>query len=938
MRCDRRFFEDGRTAFEHIHTVHAVGTGTRRRQSAVLNGQLAAVHGDQSLAVEARTVLGSGDLAVARDRQITSGGYLEQLRRIGFHFFARQVEGDLLGYRDVLIGDVIQQGNGVAILCRCDRIRQCRIVALTDLRHRLRHDVRAVSLCQPGVAFGQRQCVGRGLDRPVRNARRAGLLVHKHLRAGTRAHRNSTKTDRLINVRVPAGDAIVAVERAAVDGVCTCRRRIDRRAEVAPPIIRSRRRVRGVSTAVDRDGRGRRRVVRADRSEPGIDRRAVEDRRAAVEYVHAVHAVSAGTGRRQSAVVQRQLAAVDRDHGLAVEVLAVGRPGDLAVAGDRQIAVSRYVEQLNVVRLHFIARQVDRDLLSYFDVLIGDVRQQRDGVASLSRRHRVFQCRIVALTDLRHRCNDGECARLSCYSIIRVFTQSYGDFILASILTFRTAQRAVERFALHYAFHRGSQFRICIASGLALIICLHRGSLRYNDQLAINNGVVFVSIEGVFVAHVHHETILCETHRIGISVGADDSCPNTILQNDADALRHIGRLIAGYNVLDRVAFYAVFLTIVGHRLSSAVSGNNDLQILAPLGREGQVGGDGVDGPAIFELEFVGTIEPALEGVTFLGGCSGVIDLVAVIDLDSSCLRAVSRIEGHGMDLDPVQVIHQRTISINSRGLGGQRWSPQVAVNQRPLATKRILGSNQFCLLGFCQRGGQSRELLSSQRRAVLDSRHLPHMAHAVGEDDGHIHTLPSGNECQIRCGHLFRDSRVTFRQGLPFNKGVVFLCRVGRRGDLSVIVLSDLKIAELSLAIHECDGILVDRPMRIEGNISSDRCVIKAILVFRISEIPAFKSVPSLSRSIRLVNCFAISHVDSFYRGAAVSVKLYGPLGVNMVIVVNLVLLGPVSIRRVIRRHLFREITSGDIDIRLSIFGESALHFEAAVERTAGDS
>ena len=211
------------------------------------------------------------------------------------------------------------------------------------------------------------------------------------------------------------------------------------------------------------------------------------------------------------------------------------------------------------------------------------------------------------------------------------------------------------------------------------------------------------------------------------------------------------------------------------------------------------------------------------------------------------------------------------------------------------------------------------------------------MAHAIREDDVLVHTLPSGNECQIRCGHLFRDSRVTVRHGLPFNEGVVFLCRVGRRGDLSVIVLSDLKIAELSLAIHECDGILIDRPMRIEGNISSDRCV-KAILVFRISEIPAFTSVPSLSRSIRLVNCFAISHVDSFYRGAAVSVKLYGPLAVNMVIVVNLVLLGPVSIRRVIRRHLFREITSGDIDIRLSIFGESALHFEAAVERTAGDS
>ena len=186
------------------------------------------------------------------------------------------------------------------------------------------------------------------------------------------------------------------------------------------------------------------------------DRRFFEDRCATVAHVHTVHAVGTGTRRRQSAVHKRQFAAVHGDQSPAVKDFAVGGSGDLAVACDRQITSGGYSEQLRCIGFHLFARQVEGDLLGYRDVLIGDVIQQGDGVTIHSRRKRIRQCRIVALTDLRHRCNDGECARLNCYRIIQVFTQSYGDFILASILTFRTAQRVVERFALHYAFHRGS--------------------------------------------------------------------------------------------------------------------------------------------------------------------------------------------------------------------------------------------------------------------------------------------------------------------------------------------------------------------------------------------------------------------------------------------------------------------------------------------------
>ena len=159
----------------------------------------------------------------------------------------------------------------------------------------------------------------------------------------------------------------------------------------------------------------------------------------------------------------------------------------------------------------------------------------------------------------------------------------------------------------------------------------------------------------------------------------------------------------------------MFLTIVGHRLSSAVSGNNDLQILAPLGREGQVGGDGVDGFAIFELEFVVAVKPALEGVAFLGGFGGLIDVAVVLNV----LQLIKRVhpilvqEQDGMELNPVQG-EAVVISHSLIPFGAGHRSPQIVLIQRIAVS-----------------GGQRAGRISGHRVAVIGGHLMQEVAHAV---------------------------------------------------------------------------------------------------------------------------------------------------------------------------------------------------------------
>ena len=166
------------------------------------------------------------------------------------------------------------------------------------------------------------------------------------MRAGARVDRHVIQLHILVNVVVTAGNAVVAIERAAVQSVRAVGRRIDRRAEVAPPLVVRGRCVRRVRTTVHRDRRRRRRVVRPDRRKVRRDRRAIavfcsEDCRAAVQHVHTVHAVGTSASRRQCAILNGQLAAINCDQRFAVEVLTVRRSGDLTDSRDRQIASGR---------------------------------------------------------------------------------------------------------------------------------------------------------------------------------------------------------------------------------------------------------------------------------------------------------------------------------------------------------------------------------------------------------------------------------------------------------------------------------------------------------------------------------------------------------------------------------------------------------------------
>ncbi len=138
MRCDARTAslsaENRRATVQHIHAVHAVRAAARRRQRAVLDGQLAAVHRDQRIAVKILAIRRSGDLAVALDRQIARARHLEQLDPVRCNLLAVQVKGDRLVYRDALDLRIRQQDNSLAIAIR-NRLRQALILRIAYLRY-----------------------------------------------------------------------------------------------------------------------------------------------------------------------------------------------------------------------------------------------------------------------------------------------------------------------------------------------------------------------------------------------------------------------------------------------------------------------------------------------------------------------------------------------------------------------------------------------------------------------------------------------------------------------------------------------------------------------------------------------------------------------------------------------------------------------------------
>ena len=335
----------------------------------------------------------------------------------------------------------------------------------------------------PDIAVRDRQRVRFRGDPAVLNARGTGLLIDKDLRAGGSVERAAVDGDGLLHVHVTVGQAVVTVERTAVDRVAARCRRVDRRAEVVPPFVVRRRRVRRIGTAVDRDGRGRRRIVRADRCKVRDDRRAVavrgsEDRRAAVQHVYAVHAVGACARCGQRAVFDRQLAAVDRDQCFAVEGRAVCRAGDPAVAGDREVARRRDCEQFGRVGRDLVSVEVQRDFLVDRDALDLDVLQQDDHVAVVCRCERFRERRVQRIADRR----DRRQRRIGRDAVHRTFDLDHDavfrrvferDLLVCELDLHDLARaervcRAVleerdDRFAGAYAFRRERFFERCVA-------------------------------------------------------------------------------------------------------------------------------------------------------------------------------------------------------------------------------------------------------------------------------------------------------------------------------------------------------------------------------------------------------------------------------------------------------------------------------------------
>ena len=408
--------EDGRAAVQDVHAVHAVGAGAGGGDRAVFDHQLAAVDADQDSAVECRAVSRSGDLAVAGDRQIAGRRHRDHVGLGGAEFLPVQVKRDRLADDQLVFLNVLQQDDRVAVLCSRDGGRQCAVrgglAVSRDGGDRFADRVDAGFFgLDPRVAFRQRAGVAFRLDAAVGRAGGTGLLVDEYVDAGGGVEDHVAPDHHiLVDVGVAVGNAVVAVERAALQFEGAGSRRVDRRAEVIPPLIVGRRRVRRVFAAVHRNGRRRRGVVGTDRSEVRGNGRAVavcgaEDRRAVLQDVHAVHAVGALAGSGDRAVFDRQLAAGDADQDSAVECCAVGGPGNLAIAGDRQIAIGRYRDHVGLGGAEFVPVQIKRDGLADDQLVFLNILQQDDRVAGLRRRDGGRQRRVQRIVDLRDRFN-----------------------------------------------------------------------------------------------------------------------------------------------------------------------------------------------------------------------------------------------------------------------------------------------------------------------------------------------------------------------------------------------------------------------------------------------------------------------------------------------------------------------------------------------------
>ena len=120
-----------------------------------------------------------------------------------------------------------------------------------------------------------------------------------------------------------------------------------------------------------------------------------EDSRSAVAYIDAVHSVGTCACSRKRSVEDGQLAAFDRDQCLAVEVLAVCRTRDLAVAGDRQVAAGNNVEQHRLVGAYFMSVKIQSDLLVYGDAFDLDISKQLDCISIFSIFYCISKCSIV---------------------------------------------------------------------------------------------------------------------------------------------------------------------------------------------------------------------------------------------------------------------------------------------------------------------------------------------------------------------------------------------------------------------------------------------------------------------------------------------------------------------------------------------------------------
>ena len=402
--------EDGRAAVQDVHAVHAVGALAGGGDRAVFDRQLAAVDADHDFTVECRAVSRAGDLAVAGNRQIAGRRYRDHVGLGGADFLPVQVERDGLVNDQLVFLNVLQQDDRVAVLCRRDGGRQCAVrgglAVSRDGGDRFADRVDAGFFgLDPRVSFRQRAGVAFRLDAAVGRAGGTGLLVDEYVDAGGGVEDHVAPDHHiLVDVGVAVGNAVVAVERAALQFEGAGSRRVDRRAEVIPPLIVGRRRVRRVFAAVHRNGRRRRGVVGTDRSEVRGNGRAVavrgaEDRRAVLQDVHAVHAVGTLAGGGQRTVFNSQFAAGDVDQSVAVECRAVGRAGDPAVAGDRQIAVSRHRKHAGLGGAEFVPVQIKRDRLADFKLIFLNILQQDDRIAGLCRRDGFRQRRIIRVVD-----------------------------------------------------------------------------------------------------------------------------------------------------------------------------------------------------------------------------------------------------------------------------------------------------------------------------------------------------------------------------------------------------------------------------------------------------------------------------------------------------------------------------------------------------------